>query len=236
MGISMFVGTAATVFLIPSFCLTKAGLPLLTIPFLYTSFILFIITIVSHTAINLPLVLGKNPKTGQFPFWSILFFSPFLLFSQLYFHFKRIKRRGEPLYNEIYDGFYLGGWPRSETDMPTGDLSVIDCTCDLPHRGLIDPEDYICIGAFDTRSPLPWQIELAVRWACAKRDTGRKIYIHCAFGHGRSACVMCAFLVALGITESWKEAEKIICKKRPRIKMNRLHRSTLEEWSKIRPS
>ncbi|KAF3321788.1 Dual specificity phosphatase [Carex littledalei] len=236
MGISMFVGIATTGFLVPSLWLTKAGLPLLTIPFLYTSIILFIITIVSNTAINFPLILSKSPKTGRFPLWSILFFFPFLLLSRLYFHFKRIKRRDEPLYNEICDGLYLGGWPRSKGDMPPGVLSVIDCTCDLPHSGLVGPEDYICIGAFDTRAPLPWQIEFAVRWACAKRDTGRKIYIHCAFGHGRSACVMCALLVALGIAENWKEAEKIICKRRPRIKMNRLHRSTLEEWSKIRVS
>jgi hypothetical protein len=47
---------------------------------------------------------------------------------------------------------------------------------------------------------------------------------------------MCAMLVRLGIAESWKEAEKIICRKRPRIKMNRLHRNTLEEWSKINAS
>jgi hypothetical protein len=182
MGMSMFVGTAATIFLLPSFYLTKAGMLLLTIPFLYTSSILFIITIVSHAAINFPLLLGKNPKTGRFPLWSILLFFPFLLLSRLYFHFKRIKRRDEPLYNEICDGFYLGGWPRSKRDMPPGDLSVIDCTCDLPHSGLVEPEDYICIGAFDTRAPLPWQIELAVQWACAKKDAGRKIYIHCAFG------------------------------------------------------
>jgi protein-tyrosine phosphatase len=54
-------------------------------------------------------------------------------------------------------------------------------------------------------------------------------------GHGRSACVVCAILVALGIAENWKEAENII-RERRKIKMNALHRKTLEEWSKQRDS
>lgn len=48
--------------------------------------------------------------------------------------------------------------------------------------------------------------------------------------------VMCAVLVALGVAEDWKEAEKIIKKKRPYIRMNALHRKALEEWSKHRLS
>lgn len=55
-------------------------------------------------------------------------------------------------------------------------------------------------------------------------------------GHGRSVAVMCALLVALGITEDWKGAEKLIRDKRPYIRMNSLHHTTLEEWSKHRLS
>lgn len=55
-------------------------------------------------------------------------------------------------------------------------------------------------------------------------------------GHGRSVCVMCAVLVALGLAEDWKAAEKVIGEKRPFIKLNALHRKSLEEWSKHRLS
>jgi len=54
-------------------------------------------------------------------------------------------------------------------------------------------------------------------------------------GHGRSACVVCAILVALGIAETWKDAENII-RERRKIKMNALHRKTLEGWSNHRVS
>lgn len=58
----------------------------------------------------------------------------------------------------------------------------------------------------------------------------------CLTGHGRSVAVMCALLVALGIAEDWKNAEKLIKQKRPYIRMNALHRKALEEWSKHRIS
>ena len=68
-----------------------------------------------------------------------------------------------------------------------------------------------------------------------------KHYINCypfpfvmdTLGHGRSACVVCAVLVALGVAETWKDAENIV-RERRKIKMNALHRKTLEEWSKHR--
>jgi hypothetical protein len=48
---------------------------------------------------------------------------------------------------------------------------------------------------------------------------------------GGAFCVMCAILVALGLAEDWKQAEKIIKEKRPFIKMNFFHRKSLKEWS-----
>lgn len=47
---------------------------------------------------------------------------------------------------------------------------------------------------------------------------------------------MCALLVALGVVEDWKNAEKLIRERRPYIRMNALHRKALEEWSKHRLS
>lgn len=57
-----------------------------------------------------------------------------------------------------------------------------------------------------------------------------------SLGHGRSVAVMCALLVALGVADDWKNAEKLIKGKRPYIRMNALHRKALEEWSKHRIS
>lgn len=55
-------------------------------------------------------------------------------------------------------------------------------------------------------------------------------------GHGRSVAVMCALLVALGVVEDWKNAERLVREKRPYIHMNALHCQALVEWSKDRLS
>ncbi|KAK1324097.1 hypothetical protein QJS10_CPA02g00970 [Acorus calamus] len=127
---------------------------------------------------------------------------------------------GQP---EISEGLSVGGWPSSVGNLPPGEPAVIDCTCELPRSSSVLKNAYLCVATWDTRAPLPSQIESAVRWACRKRAQGKSVFIHCAF-------------VELGLVEDWKSAEKLIKEKRPCIRMNALHRKSLEEWSKNRLS
>ncbi|GMN61053.1 hypothetical protein TIFTF001_030137 [Ficus carica] len=41
---------------------------------------------------------------------------------------------------------------------------------------------YLCVPTWDTRSPQPADIELAVKWACWKREQQRPVFVHCAYG------------------------------------------------------
>lgn len=205
---------------------------LLLVPLLHASLISYLIAIASHPAVNLPLLSGKN-SDGTFPIWSMIMFGPFLIFVRVFNILRRLHSR-EPLYSEISEGLYVGGWPSSFGHLPPGEPAVIDCTCELPRSSAISQNAYLCIATWDTRAPQPLEIENAVRWACRKRAQKKPVFIHCAFGHGRSVCVMCALLVALGLAEDWKSAEKMIRERRPYIKMNSLHRKNLEEWSKYR--
>ncbi|KAJ4799376.1 hypothetical protein LUZ62_050622 [Rhynchospora pubera] len=230
MGISALIGLKSTALLCSSYITRKLGLKWFSYPLLYASLISYLVSVASHPSINLPLLLGKS-SDGSFPVWSKVIFAPFLIFIRIFVPVRRFKRR-EPLYTEISDGLYVGGWPTSLEDLPPGEISVIDCTCELPKSRALDGKAYLCVATWDTRAPQPSQIESAVRWASRKRAQKKPIYVHCAFGHGRSVCVMCAILVALGLAEDWKEAEKMIKEKRPFIKMNSLHRKSLEEWSK----
>nr|CAD1817880.1 unnamed protein product [Ananas comosus var. bracteatus] len=230
MGISGLIGLKATVLLLAFCILNELDMRLFSIPVIYASLISYLVAIASHPAVNLPLLLGKS-SDGSFPFWSMLLFSPYLIFVRIFVPLRRLKRR-EPLYTEISEGLYVGGWPSSLEDLPPGNPAVIDCTCELPRSSAVSGSAYLCIATWDTRAPQPSQIESAVRWACRKRALKKPVYVHCAFGHGRSVCVMCALLVALGLAEDWKAAEKMIEEKRPFIKMNALHRKSLEEWSR----
>uniref|UniRef100_A0A0A9GBW5 protein-tyrosine-phosphatase n=1 Tax=Arundo donax TaxID=35708 RepID=A0A0A9GBW5_ARUDO len=233
MGISKVTGIAATTLLVTSIILWAMGMRIVVFPFMAISFVAWIVTFASHNAVNLPRILGKN-SMGRFPLWSMILFGPFLTLARAYAIVKRFMRK-ESVYDKIAEGLYLGGWPFMLKHLPPGDPSVIDCTCELPRSSFVPEDQYLCLATWDTRAPAPHQIELATRWACEKRSEGKPVYVHCAFGHGRSACVMCAILVALGVAENWKDAENII-RERRKIKMNALHRKNLEEWSKHRVS
>uniref|UniRef100_A0A0E0BSZ7 protein-tyrosine-phosphatase n=1 Tax=Oryza glumipatula TaxID=40148 RepID=A0A0E0BSZ7_9ORYZ len=234
MGISKVIGIAGTSLLVTSVGLWKIGLRIVAVPFLATSTIAYIIAVASHNSINIPWMLGKNSK-GRFPIWSSVLFGPFLILARVYATVKRHMRKKEAVYNMITEGVYLGGWPFMLKHLPPGDPSVIDCTCELPRSDFVPTNEYLCVPTWDTRAPMISQIEFAACWACEKRAKGKLVYVHCAFGHGRSACVVCAVLVALGIAENWKDAENIIREKR-KIKMNAVHRKTLDDWSKYRAS
>ncbi|KAK9127766.1 hypothetical protein Syun_016563 [Stephania yunnanensis] len=233
MGISRLIGLKASVMLLLFIYLRRFGLPLISFPFLHAFLVSILVSISSHPIINLPLLLGKT-SDGYLPIWSQFLFGPYLWFVRLFVPLRRFVS-GEPPYSEVCDGVYVGGWPFSLDRLPPGDPAVIDCTCELPRSVAVSSScAYLCVPTWDTRAPLPADIESAVNWACRKRAQKQPVFIHCAFGHGRSVTVTCALLVALGVAEDWKSAERIIRERRPCIRLNSLHRKALEEWSKSR--
>ncbi|KAH6756495.1 hypothetical protein C2S53_002246 [Perilla frutescens var. hirtella] len=233
-GLSVLIGLKSATLFMFFLSLRMFQFTLLSIPFLYAALVSFLVAIASHPSINLPILLGKG-SDGNFPFWSLIMFSPYLYFVRA-FSFIRRFTSGEAPYSQISEGLYVGGWPYAPDKLPPGNPAIIDCTCELPRKNELTGSAYLCIPTWDTRSPDPGEIESAVNWACRKRAQGIPVFIHCAYGHGRSVAVMCALLVALGLAEDWKSAEKMIKEKRPYIRMNALHRMALEEWSKDRLS
>ncbi|XP_055802063.1 uncharacterized protein LOC129871205 [Solanum dulcamara] len=234
-GISVLIGLKAATLFILFTTLKNYGHPLLSIPCLYASLVSFLVALAANPSINLPILLGKN-SDGTFPIWSLVMFSPYLYFVRGFSALRRMKS-GEPPYSEISEGLYVGGWPCLPDKLPPGNPAIIDCTCEMPRMlEFTGNHAFLCIPTWDTRSPQPADIEAAVKWACRKRAQNIPVFIHCAYGHGRSVAVMCALLVALGLAEDWKNAEKLIKEKRPYIQMNALHRKALEEWSKNRLS
>ncbi|XP_043701028.1 uncharacterized protein YnbD-like [Telopea speciosissima] len=232
MGISVLIGLKAIVLLLVFAYLRALGFIFLSLPFLYASLVALLVSVASHPAINLPMLLGKR-SDGSFPIWSMVMFGSYLYFVRFFSFLRRMWSR-EPPYSEICEGLFVGGWPFSLDKLPPGDPAIIDCTSELPRSTALSKNAYLCVPTWDTRAPQPAEIESAVQWACRKRDQKRPIFIHCAYGHGRSVAVMCALLVAIGVAEDWKNAEKIIRERRPYISMNALHRKSLEEWSKHR--
>jgi protein-tyrosine phosphatase len=55
-------------------------------------------------------------------------------------------------------------------------------------------------------APDTLQIQQGVEWAQQQLADGQPVYIHCAHGHGRSATVMAALLIASGKARTAGEA------------------------------
>jgi protein-tyrosine phosphatase len=60
------------------------------------------------------------------------------------------------------------------------------------------------------------------------------VLIHCAHGHGRSATLLAAVLIADGAAEGVAEAEAAMRAVRPRVKLNRRQQASLVTWLEAR--
>ncbi len=89
---------------------------------------------------------------------------------------------------------------------------------------------------WDTHGPSPDDISAGVEWALQQRAQGRACYVHCAHGHGRSAVVLSAIFIELGVVKTIPEALQLMQTQRPRVRLNRRQAATLAEWERRRNS
>lgn len=167
-------------------------------------------------AANEPRVFGKR-RDGSLPIVAWVMFGPYLLLTRLIVSLvARVTREND--WDEIAPGLLLG---RRTSRLPDGTTTVVDLTAEL-HRIPGDAE-YLPIPTLDGAAPrLASVLELA-RYL----DGHRVVAIHCAAGHGRSAMVMAAVLMARGHVASAEQAEALMRARRPKIGMSRDQRAAL---------
>jgi len=93
---------------------------------------------------------------------------------------------------------------------------------------------YLNLPCWDTHTPTPAAIERAVAWALGERRAGHSIYVHCAHGHGRSATVAGAVLIASGAASDAPGAVRLMQAARPRVRLNRRQAAALDGWVALR--
>ena len=135
----------------------------------------------------------------------------------------------EPAWNLVAGQLYIGAWPSGPALVPTAQLAVLDVTAELPLQ--VAPPAYKRIAVWDTHSPSPAQIDEGVAWSLEQIGAGRGVLTHCAHGHGRSATMLGAILIAQGTAEGVDDAEALMQAARPRVRLNRRQRAALEAWA-----
>lgn len=141
----------------------------------------------------LPAVLALLPALlSQWSFW-------------LARHLISLPLVGERPYDAVAEGLYVGRWPiRFPSEFPAHCPNVVDLTAELPAReDVIRGRRYACVPALDCTMPLPGALIAA---AATVGSWPGGVYVHCANGHGRSACFAALLMVLRGDCASWRDA------------------------------
>lgn len=174
-------------------------------------------------------VLGKR-QDGTMAWWAVILLLPYLLFVWGLWHLVRMVSR-EDCYNEIAPGVWLGR-RALEKELPSGVNLVVDLTAEFPEpKGVRSNRVYLCLPTLDDSAPddeaFGRLVERVITWQ-------NGVYIHCASGHGRSATVAAALLIAKEIAEDEQQAETLLKRARPGVQLNKAQRDLLARWRRCR--
>jgi len=180
-------------------------------------------------AAHAPRALGKRAD-GTIAWWAWLVWAPLFGYMRLMHELAR-SLTDEPVANEVAAGIWVGRRPRAH-ELPPGIAIVIDLCAELAETaGVADGRTYLAIPTLDATAPTPAQIVSAVDAVLAANGAA---FIHCAFGHGRSATVAAAVLVRRG-DATLDDVERKMQACRPRISLNAQQRgalaAALERWA-----
>lgn len=169
-----------------------------------------------------PALLGKRPDGTQAG-WAVLLLGPYFLLTWATWHAERQLGRGDCAH-EVAPGLWVGRRPFAP-DLPDGVRLIVDLTAELPAAAAVRRHPgYLCVPTLDATAPEP----SALRGLLERLRGEEQIYLHCASGHGRSATVAAALLLARGLAASVEEAEAQLRQRRPGIRLNAAQRRSLE--------
>ncbi len=93
-----------------------------------------------------------------------------------------------------------------------------------------DVEGYIWLPVVDGYAPSQSQLAIGTSTIKEAIDTGKKVYIHCKNGHGRSPSIVAAYLIRFE-KMSLDQALSLIKEKRPESHIEESQIKALEEFS-----
>lgn len=169
---------------------------------------------------NRPGLMGKR-ASGTIAIPAVLVLGPFLVLTWLAWQVRRL--RGEPCWNEVVPGVYLG---RRATvgELPSSVGLVVDLTCETWEPAPLRRLGYRCLPTLDGQASEPEQFaQLASEVAASSAD----VFVHCMAGHGRSAALVVAVLIQRGLAENIEAAEALVRRARPKVELTEAQRNLL---------
>lgn len=177
-----------------------------------------------------PDLLGKTPQ-GHLPLSRAPFLWSWWLARYVLYELERLST-GESPHDEVVEGVWIGRWLiRGELRaMDPAGWAVLDLTAELPatFRG----EVYRSVPVLEHTPPTLDQLDQVNAFLTEQRAAGRRVYVHCAMGHTRSATAVVAWWLTQRPELSPDQAIAELQRARPRTGIGSAHRATLSDWRK----
>lgn len=180
-----------------------------------------------------PRIFGKRPD-GRLPGRTWILFGPYLALSHLGWQLHRLAQ-GKRRYVEAAPGLYFGrrltAREAQQPDHPAWH-GVLDLTAEFSEAPrLRQLPSYRSLPILDFTAPTDSDLHIAVTWL---EETLRQgpVYVHCAAGYGRSACVVIAYLLTAGIVTNVNEGEQRLRDLRPGVGLTKSQRQRLRQFER----
>lgn len=178
-----------------------------------------------------PRVLRKR-ATGARPAVASVALAPYFALVWFTYHVSRAFSR-EAAFVGVSPNVILGRrlTAREARSACDGWVAVLDLAAELTEAPTLRAvPHYRSLPVLDgTAMPLA-QLAAAVEWVKARAAEG-PVYVHCAFGHSRSALVVAAVLLATGAAPDARAAVAHLRALRPGVRLNRAQRARLKEFA-----
>jgi hypothetical protein len=179
-----------------------------------------------------PSWLLKRPSGSIRPIGWLLYWPYFLLNGLLFFLQRRLSR--EYATAQIIPGLFLGRMLTTfEASLVAPQpVAIIDMTAEFnetPRFRAI--AGYRLLSVLDGTAPTLEQLQQGVTLIAEWLPKGR-VYVHCALGHGRSATMIAAFLLAASMADSVEEAITMIRSERAGVGLKPEQVRILQEFER----
>ena len=167
-------------------------------------------------AFQKPRVFGKR-LDGTLAWGPCVLLLPYLLLTWLLWYCQT-RFSGEAVCDEVVPGLWVGRRASAE-ELPPDITLVVDLTSEFgAPRAVRTGHAYLCLPTLDNAFTDPESFGELVRQTAAWEGG---VYVHCALGHGRSALVAAAILMAHGLASSPEAAFARVRQARPGVNLNR---------------
>ncbi len=196
------------------------------VPIFYVGFS-FLLLAVAYGGAGPGLLLKQTDGQRTTLAWLLL--APYFLLNAVTLHLYRLLSR-EPAFAQVAPNLYFGRRLSAREAVGAGWVSVLDLAAEFPEiRPLQELLGYRSLPLLDATAPSETKLRDAVAWLTGEIESG-SVYVHCALGHGRSACVVIAYLLSAGLVGTVAEGARLLQSLRPGVQLNPAQRERLRAF------